>query len=518
LTVNPTATTTYTVIGANASGCTDTATFAVTVVALPALSGTPTVTNGSCGLSNGAISGVSVTGTGLTYNWTNAANQSVGTTANLSNLPAGVYTLSVTNSNGCASTFGPYTITNPSTPPTLTTNPSVTNAGCGQSNGSVSGAVFSGTGLTYVWKNSSNTTVGTSADLTNVPAGVYNVTVTNAAGCTATFGPYSVANFSAPSAPSVTAVDSVLCVGETIQLTAASTAPGATFTWSGPNGFTSTAAIVSIANAAVANSGLYSVTVTSNGCVSSAASKNITVNAIPTVTTTVVDSVLCAGETLQLTASTLATGATYSWTGPNFASSSATVTIPNVTASNAGLYTVTISVNGCTSAPSSKSIVVNNLPAVTVLAFSDTTCVNYAAVTLAGAPAGGTFSGNGVSGASFDPAAAGVGTHVVTYSYTDANGCANSATTTVVVEACVGMGESSLNAIRVFPNPTNTVINVETTREDLAAVVLTNSVGEVVARAYSTQIDATQFANGLYFVTAVFADGSTSVARVTVLN
>jgi hypothetical protein len=80
------------------------------------------------------------------------------------------------------------------------------------------------------------------------------------------------------------------------------------------------------------------------------------------------------------------------------------------------------------------------------------------------------------------------------------------------------MGESSLNAIRVFPNPTNTVINVATTREDLAAVVLTNSVGEVVARVYSTQIDATQFANGLYFVTAVFADGSTSVARVTVLN
>jgi hypothetical protein len=39
-----------------------------------------------------------------------------------------------------------------------------------------------------------------------------------------------------------------------------------------------------------------------------------------------------------------------------------------------------------------------------------------------------------------------------------------------------------------------------------------------VARSNSTQIDATQFANGLYFVTAIFADGSTSVARVTVLN
>ena len=80
------------------------------------------------------------------------------------------------------------------------------------------------------------------------------------------------------------------------------------------------------------------------------------------------------------------------------------------------------------------------------------------------------------------------------------------------------MDESSLNAIRVFPNPTNSVINVATTRDDLAAVVLTNSVGEVVARSNSSQIDATPFANGLYFVTVVFADGSTSVARVTVLN
>ena len=518
LTVSPTATATYTVIGANASGCTDTATFAVTVVALPALSGTPTVTNASCGLSNGSISGVAVTGTGLTYNWTNAASQAIGTTANLSNLPAGVYTLSVTNSNGCAATFGPYTITNPSTPPAITTNPSVTNAGCGQSNGSVSGAVFSGTGLTYDWKNSSNTTVGTSANLTNVPAGVYNVTVTNAAGCTAAFGPYSVANFSAPSAPSVTAVDSVLCVGETIQLTAASAASGATFTWSGPNGFTSTSALVSIPNATVANSGLYSVTVTSNGCVSSSASKNIAVNAIPTVTTTGIDTVLCAGETLQLTASTLATGATYSWTGPNFTSSSATITITNVTAANAGLYSVTISLNGCVSAPSTKSIVVNNLPAVTVLSFVDTTCVNYAPATLAGAPAGGTFSGSGVNGASFDPAVAGVGTHVVTYAYTDANGCSNTATTSIVVDACVGLGESAINSIRVFPNPTNTVINVASTREDIAVVVLTNSVGEVVARVRGTQLDASQFANGLYFVTAIFEDGSSAVGRVTILN
>jgi hypothetical protein len=354
LTVTPSANTTYSVIGTNVAGCSDTATFSVAVDAIPTMSGTPTITNAGCGLSNGSITGVTVVGTGLTYNWTNSANVSVGTTA----------------------------------------------------------------------------------DLSNVPAGVYNLTATKATGCSAAFGPYSISNPTAPAAATVTVVDSVLCAGETIQMTAASSATGATFTWS----------------------------------------------------------------------------------GPNFTGSGATVTIPNATAANAGVYSVTVTANGCTSSSSSKSVVVNNLPAVTVLTFTDTTCVNYSSVTLAGAPAGGTFSGSGVNGASFDPAVAGVGTHVVTYAYTDANGCSNTATTSIVVDACVGLGESAINSIRVFPNPTNTVINVASTREDIAVVVLTNSVGEVVARVRGTQLDASQFANGLYFVTAIFEDGSSAVGRVTILN
>ena len=354
LTVTPSANTTYSVIGTNVAGCSDTATFSVAVDAIPTMSGTPTITNAGCGLSNGSITGVTVVGTGLTYNWTNSANVSVGTTA----------------------------------------------------------------------------------DLNNVPAGVYNLTATKATGCSAAFGPYSISNPTAPAAATVTVVDSVLCAGETIQMTAATSATGATFTWS----------------------------------------------------------------------------------GPNFTGSGATVTIPNATAANAGVYSVTVTANGCTSSSSSKSVVVNNLPAVTVLTFTDTTCVNYSSVTLAGAPAGGTFSGSGVNGASFDPAVAGVGTHVVTYAYTDANGCSNTATTSIVVDACVGLGESAINSIRVFPNPTNTVINVASTREDIAVVVLTNSVGEVVARTRGTQLDASQFANGLYFVTAIFEDGSSAVGRVTILN
>ena len=57
---------------------------------------------------------------------------------------------------------------------------------------------------------------------------------------------------------------------------------------------------------------------------------------------------------------------------------------------------------------------------------------------LTASPAGGTFSGTGITDASngtFDPAVAGAGTHTITYTYTDGNGCTNSANTNVVVNA-----------------------------------------------------------------------------------
>ena len=50
-----------------------------------------------------------------------------------------------------------------------------------------------------------------------------------------------------------------------------------------------------------------------------------------------------------------------------------------------------------------------------------------------GYPAGGTYSGTGVSGTNFNASAAGVGTHAITYFYTDATGCSNSAIKNIVV-------------------------------------------------------------------------------------
>lgn len=75
---------------------------------------------------------------------------------------------------------------------------------------------------------------------------------------------------------------------------------------------------------------------------------------------------------------------------------------------------------------------VTTLPAVSITPVSPL-CSNAGAITLNGTPPGGTFSGPGVTGSSFDPAAAGSGTHVIAYDYAGPDGCGNSATLSIVV-------------------------------------------------------------------------------------
>jgi hypothetical protein len=87
-------------------------------------------------------------------------------------------------------------------------------------------------------------------------------------------------------------------------------------------------------------------------------------NAAPTATN---NGPVCAGRSLNLTTPTVS-GATYSWTGPNgFTSALQNPTIPNATAANAGTYSVTVTVAGCSSAPGTTNVVVNAAPATPVI-------------------------------------------------------------------------------------------------------------------------------------------------------
>ncbi|MFH7005620.1 hypothetical protein [Flavobacterium bizetiae] len=133
------------------------------------------------GASTGTVTAGAVTnsvGT-VTYAWKNAANVSVGTTASVSGLLAGTYTVTVTDN--CSSQSNSVTILQPTAALALATS-SKTDITCfGASTGTVTaGAVTNSVGtVTYAWKNAANISVGTTASVSGLLAGTYTVTVTD---------------------------------------------------------------------------------------------------------------------------------------------------------------------------------------------------------------------------------------------------------------------------------------------------------------------------------------------------
>lgn len=77
---------------------------------------------------------------------------------------------------------------------------------------------------------------------------------------------------------------------------------------------------------------------------------------------------------------------------------------------------------------------VNQLPVVAITGLNASFCLSAGTITLTANPVGGTFSGNGVTGNTFITTSAGVGTHTITYDYTDnVTGCSNSTGETTIV-------------------------------------------------------------------------------------
>ncbi|KLT67967.1 choice-of-anchor L domain-containing protein, partial [Flavobacterium sp. ABG] len=173
---------TYEATVTDASGCKGVISVVITQPNAALALGASSKTDVTCfGASTGTVTAGAVTnavGT-VTYSWKNSSNTVVGTTATVSNLPAGTYTLTVTDT--CSSQSNSVTIGQPTAALTLAAS-SKTDAACfGASTGTVTaGAVTNSVGtVTYSWKNSSNTVVGTTATVSNLPAGTYTLTVTD---------------------------------------------------------------------------------------------------------------------------------------------------------------------------------------------------------------------------------------------------------------------------------------------------------------------------------------------------
>ena len=266
---------TYTVTATDANGCTSTTSATITEP-IQSLTATITATT-HVACFGGATGSATVTPRGgmppYTYAWpASAANQ---TTATAVNLVTGTYTVTVTDANGCTAT-ATATINQPTA---LTASISATsNVACfGGTSGSATVTATGGTSVyTYAWPVSAVSQ--TTATASNLAAGVYIVTVTDANGCTA----IATATIMQPATltATISATTNAACAGGatgSATVTAAGGTSAYTYAWPASAASQTTATASNLAG------GVYVVTVTdAHGCTATATA-TITMSVLPTL-------------------------------------------------------------------------------------------------------------------------------------------------------------------------------------------------------------------------------------------
>ena len=384
----------YTVTVTNSSGCSATSTITPVVInAAPAA----TITAGGPTTFCQGANVVLTASAGATYLWSNGA-----TTSSITASTPGTYSVLITNASGCASTSAGTAITVNAAPNASITASSSTTFCTG---GSVT--LTASAGASYLWSNGA-----TSASIIVNTAGARTVTVTNAAGCSATSTATTVVVNAIPTATITAAGPTSICSGSTVALTAST---GSSYLWS--NGAT-TAGIV--AN----TSGNYTVTVyNANGCSVTSTPTTVTVNnpSVANISTSG-STTFCQGGSVVLTATP---ASSYLWnTG---------ATTQTITASTSGNYSVTLTnASGCTSTSPVTVVTANSIPTATITAAGPLSFCQGGSVTLTASPATNYSWSNGATTSSITVSTAGAYTVLVANN----SGCSTtSAATTVVVNA-----------------------------------------------------------------------------------
>lgn len=466
----------YSVQVFNAAGCVTTSSaVAVVVNALP----TATITAGGPTTFCQGGSVVLTASAGSSYLWSNGA-----TTQSITASTTGCYSVTVTNANGCSTTSACTQVT-VNALPVATISSLNGNSFC--QGGSVT--LVSTPGSIYAWSNGLTTqsiNVTASANLT--------VTVTNANGCSTTSAPFAVTMNPLPTAVITAGGPTTFCQGGSVVLTATG---GTSYTWSNSTSTSNTLT--------VSTPGIYTVTATNaNGCTATSAPVTVTVNALPVVAAIAGANDVCVGSTSILTNAT-ANGV---WTSSNaaVATVSATGTITGVTAGSATInYTVT-NASGCVTT-TSMLVNVNAVPVNIPIGGPNTVCVG-ATITNFATP-GGVWSSNDVSVATVAQngiiTGVGAGTATISYTITNAAGCASTVTKVVTVNA--------LPTVAVAANGPLTFCQG-------GSVTLTASGGTSYAWANSTITTAarTISTSGSYTVTATNANGCFATSAPVVVN
>jgi gliding motility-associated-like protein len=474
----------YTATVTDANGCTVTASATITQPA--ALTVTTTTTGVKCsGGSTGSAFALCGGGNApYTYSWAPMG----GSNSLVSNLSAGCYTVTVTDANGCTAT-ALACVTNP---PALTATTTTTAAACGANNGSATVTPGGGTGAyTYSWAPSG----GSGATASNLTAGNYTVTVTDANGCTVTAA--AVVTSSGGVTANISASTNINCNGGSngsATVTAGGGTPAYTYLWNPSAETTQTATGLT--------AGSYTVTVTdANGCTATA-SVTLTQPPALTATTTLVN-VKCFGASTGSITVTPGGGIpayTYAW-APSGGSGA---TASNLTI---GTYTVTVTdANGCTKTASATITQPPVLTASTTTTIASCGANNgTATVTANGGTPAYTYAWTPSGGSGITASNLSVGNYTVTV--TDANGCTVTASATITSSGSV---TANITAS----------VNISCNGGSNGSATVTPGGGTpAYTYLWNPSAETTQTATGLsagsYTITVTDANGCTATASVT---
>ncbi|MFN8285554.1 MAG: T9SS type A sorting domain-containing protein [Chitinophagales bacterium] len=393
---------------------------AVTANVSTSFSVTTAGTNATCnGSNNGTASVTPVGGSpAFTYNWSNG-----GTTASLSNLAAGTYTVTVTDAATCTAT-ATKTITQPTA---ITPAFTSTNVSCnGGTNGTINTTVTGGSGpYTYNWGSGITT-----ANRSNLAAGTYTVTVADASQCSVT----ASKTITQPTAitPSLTPV-ATGCGTSTGSVSSTVTGGNGGYTYSWSNGGNAN----TISNLA---SGTYTLTVTDNTQCTATASATVVGSGSMTITPSST-TISCNGASTgsaSITANSGTAPYTYAWS--NGSNNQAINNIP------AGTYVVTVT--DASSCNATASITISQPSAITANpSVTQPTCHGSTNGSITANVSGGTSGytyhwSNNANTATINNVAAGS----YTLTITDAANCTSLQSVTVTEPSAINATTSTNNA------------------------------------------------------------------------
>ncbi|GEM_PF-936198 len=334
------------------------------------------------------------------------------------------------------------------------------------SSSTISNLVASGTAIQWFSTSTGGTALSTSTVLTNGVTYYASQTVGGCTSATRLSVGVSLGNTSAPTGSS----SQTLCPNSTI---ANLSATGTDIQWyAASSGGTALASTTALTTGTT-----YYASQTVSGCSSSSRlAVTVAIGSTPAAPTGASPQNFCGTPTI---ADLVPNGSSIIW----YPSASLGTALASTTALSNGSNYFAAQTNGsCESTTRLEVAVSINYETQTSLSSFPTLCLNDQALTLTqGSPIGGSYSGTGVSGGSFNPSTAGLGTFTITYSYTNVNLCTTTSTGSIIVDDCVSLSELNATQYLIYPNPSNGMLTISSNYEPIQSIQLIDNIGRLVA-------------------------------------